>query len=122
MPNVENAASIAVGSDGLVYVSDGNNGRVQVFTPKGVFVRQIGTRGSGAGQLLIAWAVGVDATGNVYVIDGGLGALSKFDPGGGFVWRVGGVGAADPELKSGSHGLKFDQDGHLWIAMTTVPA
>ena len=40
---------IAVGPDGKVYVSDSGNGRVQVFTPQGRFVRQLGSYGSGKG-------------------------------------------------------------------------
>ena len=37
-------ASIAVGPDGRVYVSDSQNARVQVFGPTGTYVRQFGKR------------------------------------------------------------------------------
>lgn len=115
-PNFDGAAHIAVGRDGLVYVSDGGNRRVQVFTPEGNYVRQFGNRGAEGDQLLLAWDLGVDDGGNVYVIDGGLAALAKFDPEGALEWRVGGMGSSDPELKSGGHGAKFDPAGHIWIA------
>src|SRR6266571_7791907 len=44
------AGRIAVGRNGMVYVSDSGNDRVQVFTPQGRFIRQIGSYGSGKGQ------------------------------------------------------------------------
>jgi outer membrane protein assembly factor BamB len=115
-PNLGGAAKIAVGRDGLVYVSDGGNRRIQVFTPAGDYLRQVGNRGAEGDRLLVAWDLGVDDGGNVYVIDGGLAALTKFDSDGAFQWRVGGVGSSDPELKSLGHGVKFDPAGHLWIA------
>ena len=115
-PNPGGVAKIAVGRDGLVYVSDANNGRVQVFTPAGKYVRQFANRGANAERLLVPWDLGVDDAGNVYVIDDGLGSLSKFDSAGTFVWRVGGVGASEPELRSGGHGVRFDPSGRLWIA------
>ena len=119
-PNLGVVAKIAVGRDGLVYVSDANNGRVQVFTPAGDYVRQFGNRGANADRLLVPWDLGVDNAGNVYVIDYGLGSLSKFDSAGNFVWRVGGVGASEPELRSGGHGVRFDPSGRLWIASDDV--
>jgi outer membrane protein assembly factor BamB len=119
-PNLDGVAKIAVGRDGLVYVSDANNGRVQVFTPGLKYVTQFGNRGANADRLLVPWDLGVDNAGNVYVIDDGLGSLSKFDSGGTFVWRVGGVGASEPELRSGGHGVRFDPSGRLWIASDDV--
>jgi outer membrane protein assembly factor BamB len=116
VPNLDGAAHIAVGRDGLVYVSDGGNRRVQVFTPEGNYLRQFGNRGAEGDPLLVAWDLGVDDGGNVYVIDGGLAALTKFDREGALEWLVGGMGSSDPELKSLGHGVKFDPAGHLWIA------
>ena len=60
---------IAVGPDGKVYVSDSGNGRVQVFTPQGRFVRQFGSFGSGKGQFLRPSDLAADNAGNVYVAD-----------------------------------------------------
>src|SRR5260370_31240295 len=56
---------IAVGPDGLVYVSDSGNARVQVFTPQGRFVRQFGGFGSGKGQPLRPFAAAGASSGNV---------------------------------------------------------
>jgi DNA-binding beta-propeller fold protein YncE len=63
------AGSIAVGPDGKVYVSDSGNAWVQVFTPQGRFIRQLGSFGSGRGQFLHPFDLAVDAAGNVYVAD-----------------------------------------------------
>jgi outer membrane protein assembly factor BamB len=120
VPNLDGTGKIAVGRDGLVYVSDANNRRVQVFTPAGEYVRQFGNSGANADRLLVPWDLGVDNTGNVYVIDTGLRTLSKFDSAGTFVWRVGGVGASEPELRSGGHGVRFDPSGRVWIASDDV--
>ena len=119
-PNLGVVAKIAVGRDGLVYVSDANNRRVQVFTPAGKYLREFGNRGANTERLLVPWDLGVDDAGNVYVIDDGLGSLSKFDSAGTFVWRVGGVGASEPELRSGGHGVRFDPSGRVWIANDDV--
>lgn len=116
VPNLDGAAHIAVGRDGLVYVSDGGNRRVQVFTPEGDYLREFGNRGAEVDRLLVAWDLGVDDDGNVYVIDGGLATLAKFDREGARKWVVGGIGSSDPELKSSGHGVKFDPAGRLWIA------
>jgi outer membrane protein assembly factor BamB len=120
VPNLGSVAKIVVGRDGLVYVSDANNGRVQVFTSTGGYVTQLGNRGANADRLVVPWDIGLDKAGNVYVIDTGLGSLSKFDSAGTFLWRVGGVGASEPELRSGGHGVRFDPSGRLWIASDDI--
>jgi DNA-binding beta-propeller fold protein YncE len=88
----------AVGPDGKVYVSDSGNGRVQVFTPAGRFIRQFGSYGAGKGQFLLPWEVVVDKAGNVYVADDQAGPLTKFSPAGKVLWRIGGYTDADPDL------------------------
>jgi DNA-binding beta-propeller fold protein YncE len=78
---------IAVGKDGTVFVADGSNHRVQVFTPDGTFIRQMGSWGSQDGQFQATRLIAVDAEGSVYVGDDPTGALTKFGPDGAFVWR-----------------------------------
>ena len=89
---------IAVGPDGKVYVSDSGNGRVQVFTPQGRFVRQLGSYGSGKGQFLRPSELAVDSAGNVYVTDDQTGTLTKFSPAGEVIWQIGGGASGDPDL------------------------
>src|SRR5262249_8381512 len=105
---------IAVGPDGKVYVADSGNGRVQVFTPQGRFVRQFGSYGSGKGQLLSPGDLEVDGAGNVYVSDGQTQTLSKFSPAGTVGWRIG-VASGDADLTGHFHLMTFDAHGRLVV-------
>jgi len=69
---------IAVGPDGNVYVADGGNGRVSVFRPDGTYVRTVGSRGSGPGQLLDIHGVAVKADGTLAVADPDNGRIQLF--------------------------------------------
>jgi len=88
---------LAVDGAGRIYVADGSNNRVQVFTADGQFVRQFGTLGQDAGEMSFANGVAVDAAGNVYVADRGNARVMMFNSAGGFVkgWGWGVDSAAD---------------------------
>jgi len=108
---------IAVGADGTVYVSDGGNARVQVFTPQGVFVRQFGGFGSGKAQFFSPLGLAVDHDGNVYVVDDQTGSLSKFSASGKLAWRIGGAASADRDLAGHLQLVgSIDAHGRLVIA------
>lgn len=105
---------IAVGSNGLVYVSDSGNARVQVFTEQGRFVRQFGSFGSREGQFLYPFDIAVDASGNVYVADDqNVGVIEKFSSNGRFLWRIGGPGSSGADLTEHHHFDGFDSHGRL---------
>jgi DNA-binding beta-propeller fold protein YncE len=107
-------ASIAVSPSGEVYVSDSGNGRVQVFTPQGRFVRQFGSFGSGKGQFLRPFDLAVDTEGNVYVADDQAENVSKFSPSGKVIWQIGGA-SGDPDLVGHHHFTVIDAHGRLVI-------
>jgi hypothetical protein len=113
-------AQIAVGADGKVYVSDSGNGRVQVFTPGGRFVRQFGSYGSGKGQFLSPYHLAVDATGDVYVADDQAGTLSEFSPAGKVLWQIGGGASSDPDLTGLFKFTGFDAHGRLVVVNDPV--
>jgi outer membrane protein assembly factor BamB len=107
---------IAVASNGMVYVSDSGNARVQVFTPQGRFVRQFGSYGNGTGQFISPFDLLVDDAGDVYVVDDSSRALSKFSPKGKVLWRIGGNPSGDPDLAGHFHLASIDAHGRLVIA------
>ena len=98
--------------NGMVYVSDSGNARLQVFTRQGRFVRQFGSFGSGKGQFLHPYDVAVDNAGNVYVADDQGENVSKFSPGGKVIWQIGGA-SGDPDLIGHHHFSAFDTHGRL---------
>jgi sugar lactone lactonase YvrE len=105
---------IAVGPTGIVYVSDSGNGRVEVFTPQGRFVRQFGSPGTGNGQFLSPFDLAVDSAGDVYVLDDGqVGVVQKFSATGKFLWRVGGAASSNPDLTGHLHLASIDPHGRL---------
>ncbi len=73
-PDINNAADVHVGSDGLVYVAAWGSSQIYVFEPAvdGYnLVTQFGEEGNGPGQfaLFSPQAVTVDFDGNIYVLD-----------------------------------------------------
>ncbi len=80
---------LAVGPNGSVYVTDGDNNRIQQFTATGQFVRQWGTEGTGPGQFRFPVDVDVDASGNVYVADGFNSRIQKFSASGTYLTQWG---------------------------------
>jgi hypothetical protein len=103
---------IAVGRNGMVYISDSGNARLQVFTRQGRFVRQFGSFGSGKGQFVHPFDIAVDNAGNVYVADDQGENVSKFSPGGKVIWQIGGA-SGDPDLIGHHHFSAFDTHGRL---------
>jgi streptogramin lyase len=107
------AGRIAVGGTGMVYISDSGNGRVQVFTPQGRFIRQFGSYGSGTGQFFSPGNLVVDGSGNVYVADNQSQTLVKFSPAGKVIWRIGGSASSDSDLLGHQHLASIDAHGRL---------
>jgi 6-bladed beta-propeller len=103
---------ITAGRNGMVYISDSGNARLQVFTRQGRFVRQFGSFGSGKGQFVHPFDVAVDNAGNVYVADDQRENVSKFSAGGKVIWQIGGA-SGDPDLIGHHHFSAFDTHGRL---------
>lgn len=84
--------------DGLIYVTDTGNERVQVFTEEGEFVRAFGVLGSEQGQLLEPVGIAVTADGVVLVADSHNARIARFTLEG---------EPLDPWPVSGWDGLRF---------------
>jgi len=107
---------LSVGPSGEVYVADSGNNRVQVFTPRGQFMRQFGSSGNGRGQFASLFSVVVDVAGNVYATDGStarLGVVTRFSPAGNVVWQIGGVASSNADLTVPIAPLSMDPHGRL---------
>jgi predicted membrane-bound mannosyltransferase/DNA-binding beta-propeller fold protein YncE len=114
---------IAVGSDGLIYVVDWGNSRIQVFDADGQFVRTWGTPCSletgagcvdpdgsgpqplGAGQFREPWGIAVADDGTVYVADTWNHRIQHFTADGEFLNSWGTFGQPAPGQPAGQ--LRF---------------
>jgi hypothetical protein len=127
-------------ANGLVYVADSANARVDLFTASGTFVVtfgwgvadgkaqseicasscRAGIPGSGAGQFSKPTSVAVDSSGgpsftDVYVGDQGNNVVGKFNALGGYLATI--DGSTTPQGKySLVAGVAVDQSGNLWTA------
>jgi DNA-binding beta-propeller fold protein YncE len=73
------AREIAIGSDGLIYVSDTGNKRIQVFTPDGQFLTQWGGKGLAEGRMDEPVGLAVAPDGRSYVADTWNQRIQVFD-------------------------------------------
>ncbi len=72
-----------------VYVVDVLNTRVQVFTPEGKYVRDIGEWGVREGTFFRPKGIAIDAVDNVYVSDGYMGVVQVFTKDGTYLAVIG---------------------------------
>ncbi len=91
-------ADMAVSPDGMVYVTDSGNNRVQVFTSTGNYVGQWGGRGKAKGRFKGPGSIAVSDDGTVYVADGGNSRIESFTPDGDFLRKFGSEGSGSGEF------------------------
>ena len=107
---------IAMGPDGLLYVVDSSNFRVQVFEPDGTYVHTFGSIGVQPGQFSRPKGVGTDPDGKIYVTDAAFGNFQIFNPAGQLLLFVGSrstqPGAAKYMLPAG---IAIDEDGRVYM-------
>ena len=93
---LEQPSDVAVRDDGRIYVLDGVNGRVVVFTREGERDFSFSRPGSGPGELSLPVGIAIDA-GRVFVADTGNHRIAVFDVRGDFVRNISLAGEAPPE-------------------------
>ena len=102
---------MTVDASGNVLIADTNNGRIQKFSPSGMFLGVIGTKGEGLGEFRQPCGVAVDSSGNIYVADTANQRVQKLMPNGTFVaeWK-------GPELSFyGPSDVSIGNDGAVYV-------
>lgn len=107
---------VSIGKDGLLYVVDGGNFRVQAFRPDGTFVRVFGGIGRQGGQFSRPKEAATDADGNVYIVDTAFGNFQIFTPDGKLLLSVGSRSERDGMAKYMlPSGIAIDGDGRVYV-------
>lgn len=106
----------AVGADGLLYVVDSGNFRVQVFDGEGKFIKTFGAIGRQGGQFSRPKEIAADVNGNIYVADSAFGNFQIFNREGALLLDVGSRGNTDAPAKFMlPSGIAVDVDGRIYM-------
>ena len=103
------AAFVAVSDDGVVYVSDHFNDRVQRFAADGTFLGAWGGAGSGPGEFAEPSGIAVGSDGQVYVVDSGNHRVQRFNASGAYLGEWGHRGSG-PGAFEGPWTIAFDPE------------
>jgi DNA-binding beta-propeller fold protein YncE len=107
---------VGVDPDGLLYVTDGGNFRVQVFDQEGRFVRTWGSPGRRLGQFSRPKGIALDPQGNVYVADAAFGNFQIFTAQGALLMFIGERSTTPgPAKYMLPAGIDVDQDGRVYM-------
>jgi DNA-binding beta-propeller fold protein YncE len=105
-----------VGADGLLYVVDSGNFRVEVFDAEGKFVKTFGAVGRQRGQFSRPKEIAADTQGNIYVADSAFGNFQIFDKDGALLLDVGSRSNSDAPAKFMlPSGIAVDVDGRIYM-------
>jgi len=104
--------------DGMLYVTDTMNSRVQILrTDTGQFVRTVGRRGLYTGNLVRPKGVASDSDGNIYIVESLYDNLLIFNDQGQFLMPIGGTGQAVGEFYLPA-GVVVDDNNRIFVADT----
>ena len=108
-----NPRGITIDAEGLIYVADRGNNRVQKFTPEGKLLAVIGSKGEGGGRLNGPFGLCFDGYGILYVTEYGSNTVSMFTSEGRF---LGYIGDSDGSSFKQPVFIVSDQTGRLYIS------
>ena len=113
-PSDDVLASLAVGLNGLIYVTERSRNRISVLGPDGGLLTRWGSFGDGPGQLMSPADVVVDDAGQVYVADEDNQRIQVLSTDGTPLAQWGQPGRAPGEFQNPS-ALAFDAAGILYV-------
>jgi tripartite motif-containing protein 71 len=96
--------------------SQGENDRVQKFSPTGTPLAQWGTLGSGPGQFNGPVGIAVDHQGDIYVADVANHRIQKLSPSGQLLTQWHTVGSGIGEGTQTSYDLGLDSSGNVYVS------
>ena len=105
---------ISFDSVGNCYVADSENGRVQVFTIDGHYLRQFGEKGEGKGKIGDCTSIAIDSD-IVYIADSGNNRVSIFTVDGDFLTSFGRQGSR-PGGFNKPYGICIDDNGLVYVS------
>ena len=110
------ARDIAIGPDGRLYVVDGGNFRVQIFSADGKYIGSFGSIGVTRGQFSRPKGIDTDPDGNIYVTDSAFGNFQIFSPAGELLLFIGTRSeSSEPAKYMLPAGIAVDEDGRVYM-------
>ena len=106
---------IALDTDSSVYVADTNNGRIQVFSRDGTYLRQWPVPYSETAGSAWPVSIAINATGMVYVVDSQANTVQVFNRTGYRFFWFGGTGVQDGAFVTPVD-VAVGQDGTVYVA------
>ncbi len=106
---------ICIDAQGLVYVVDSMNFRIQIFDGEGNLVSFFGESGDATGYLARPRGIAVDSYGHIYVVDALFHTVQIFSKSGDFLGNFGKPGHQDGEFWLPA-GIFIDDSNHIYIA------
>lgn len=107
-------ASVALSSEGDVYIADALNSRVQGFDELGALLIQVGAWGVLPGQLFRPKGVAIDSKQNIYISDSYMDVVQVYDSEGRFLHVLGQDGKPQRFVSAG--GIAIGSDNRLYTA------
>lgn len=109
--------ALALGPDGLLYLADACNHRVQVYTRDGELARHFGGHGTGPGEMAYPYDLAFDKAGALYVAEYGNHRVQKFTASGESLGTWGGPGREAGKFHS-PWALAIDRRGRVHVMDT----
>jgi len=107
--------NIFIGKDGLLYITDSMNFRVQIFDRDGNVRSAFGRLGDGAGDFSKPKGIAVDSEGHIYVTDAHFDNVQVFDRDGRLLLVFGASGSGNGEMILPA-GLFIDKEDKIYVA------